>query len=124
MTIRLIQRDKAVLGVTVDDLRLRVSKVLGIPAARANSVVADLLGISRQAIFQEWQRQRISCHRGLGVLCIAGYEELRDPRKLHIAPIPTKIDLEAWARACEQGITTNVPGATKYRVVVRAESLG
>ena len=37
---------------------------------------------------------------------------------------PTKIDLDAWARACEQGVTANVPGATKYRVVVRAESLG
>jgi hypothetical protein len=36
---------------------------------------------------------------------------------------PTKIDLEAWASACEADVTKNVPGATHYRVVVRAEAL-
>lgn len=36
---------------------------------------------------------------------------------------PTKIDLEAWARACEDDVNKTVPGATDYRVVVRAESV-
>ncbi|MFN0251057.1 MAG: hypothetical protein ACKV2T_29550 [Kofleriaceae bacterium] len=36
---------------------------------------------------------------------------------------PTKTDLDAWAAACEADVVKNVPGATRYRVVVRAESL-
>ncbi len=36
---------------------------------------------------------------------------------------PTKTDLEAWSRACEDDVNKNVPGATDYRVVVRAESV-
>lgn len=36
---------------------------------------------------------------------------------------PTKIDLHAWAKACEEAINANVPGAKDYRVVVRAESV-
>lgn len=36
---------------------------------------------------------------------------------------PTKIDHAAWASACEADIEKNVPGASDYRVVVRAESV-
>jgi hypothetical protein len=35
----------------------------------------------------------------------------------------TKINLATWASTCEGEVTKNVPGATDYRVVVRAESV-
>jgi hypothetical protein len=36
---------------------------------------------------------------------------------------PTKVDHEAWGTALEGAINKSVPGATDYRVVVRAETV-
>lgn len=98
MSIKIVLREKATISVSIDDIKLRVSLVLGVRVSEVNGIIANLRKVSRQAIDSEWRLQRITTHRGLGILCIAGYEELCDRRLLHAAPIPTDVNVERLIR--------------------------
>lgn len=112
--IKTVDRQSLVVRVTVDDIKLRAAKVLGIASHQVIAAVAEWRGVTRQAIHVEWLKARPTTHRSLAILCLCSARDLADPRTMHAAQIPPRIDYDRLKRLYLASQWVLIPKRARY----------
>jgi hypothetical protein len=112
--IKTVDRQSLVVRVTVDDIKLRAAKVLGIASHQVVAAIAEWRGVTRQAIHVEWLKARPTTHRSLAILLLCGARDLADPRMMHAAQIPPRIDYDKLKRLYLASQWVLIPKRARY----------